>query len=251
MLQASIVVAVVAVAVCLWRVWCILPRRNGATSSSLLHTPGKPSSGNQTSTTSGSTARTLVVLGSGGHTTEMLKLIKRLSMDTYAPLAFVVAASDHTSEEKARVERKDDGPLHFYTIPRSREVHTVHPTMSTSPSHVQFLVGRAVVGVHRVHDSILVSVQCMGGVSLPARRVSLQWPWHMHPHLRSAARPPLSRAPTIVQADLLRVICACAASVAVRSTSVPRRRRFRRALAATAGKIPTCHVSWHDLLDYY
>ncbi|RHY08754.1 hypothetical protein DYB36_003755 [Aphanomyces astaci] len=36
----------------------------------------------------------------------MLKLIKRLSMDTYAPLAFVVAASDHTSEEKARVERK-------------------------------------------------------------------------------------------------------------------------------------------------
>ncbi|ETV73465.1 hypothetical protein, variant [Aphanomyces astaci] len=122
MLQASIVVAVVAVAVCLWRVWCILPRRNGATSSSLLHTPGKPSSGNQTSTTSGSTARTLVVLGSGGHTTEMLKLIKRLSMDTYAPLAFVVAASDHTSEEKARVERKDDGPLHFYTIPRSREV---------------------------------------------------------------------------------------------------------------------------------
>ncbi|RHY29600.1 hypothetical protein DYB32_005018, partial [Aphanomyces invadans] len=67
-----------------------------------------PFSGNQT-LHGGATAkkiRTLVVLGSGGHTTEMLKLIKRLSVEQYTPLAFVVAASDHTSEEKARMERK-------------------------------------------------------------------------------------------------------------------------------------------------
>ncbi|KAF0698812.1 Aste57867_10601 [Aphanomyces stellatus] len=65
--------------------------------------------------------RTLVVLGSGGHTTEMLKLIKRLSVTQYTPLAFVVAATDHTSEEKARMERKDEA-LRFFSIPRSREV---------------------------------------------------------------------------------------------------------------------------------
>jgi hypothetical protein len=50
--------------------------------------------------------RTLIVLGSGGHTTEMLKLIKRLSTQKYAPISFVVAATDHTSQEKAMHERQ-------------------------------------------------------------------------------------------------------------------------------------------------
>ncbi|KAF0774925.1 hypothetical protein AaE_001374, partial [Aphanomyces astaci] len=138
----------------------------------------------------------------------MLKLIKRLSMDTYAPLAFVVAASDHTSEEKARVERKDDGTLHFYTIPRSREVGQswVSTVFTTAYSFLY-----SVWVVFHFQPDVLV---CNG----PGND-DFQLSPYMHPHLRSAARPPLSRAPTIVQADLLRVICACAASVAVRSAS--------------------------------
>ncbi|KDO24104.1 hypothetical protein SPRG_10891 [Saprolegnia parasitica CBS 223.65] len=92
----------------LWRLWCILPARikGGAPPAR------KPST---------STFRTLVVLGSGGHTTEMLALIKRLSPTRYAPLAYVVAATDHTSREKAIAERQAS-PDAFFEIPRSREV---------------------------------------------------------------------------------------------------------------------------------
>ncbi|ETV98906.1 hypothetical protein H310_08396 [Aphanomyces invadans] len=120
----TIVTAVaVVVAVFLWRIWCMLPRRRHGNSAASPLLGTSPFSGNQT-LHGGATAkkiRTLVVLGSGGHTTEMLKLIKRLSVEQYTPLAFVVAASDHTSEEKARMERKGSA-LQVYTIPRSREV---------------------------------------------------------------------------------------------------------------------------------
>jgi beta-1,4-N-acetylglucosaminyltransferase len=39
----------------------------------------------------GSTVRTLVVLGSGGHTAEMLQLTKKLNFDRYDPLFYVLA----------------------------------------------------------------------------------------------------------------------------------------------------------------
>ena len=44
---------------------------------------------------------TLVVLGSGGHTTEMLRLLGGLDASRYGPVTLVVAASDTTSAAKA------------------------------------------------------------------------------------------------------------------------------------------------------
>jgi len=41
--------------------------------------------------------KTLVVLGSGGHTTEMLHLIQNLNPDHYEPMVLVVATTDTTS----------------------------------------------------------------------------------------------------------------------------------------------------------
>lgn len=71
-------------------------------------------------------AKTLIVLGSGGHTTEMLNLIESIKRcSTYAhkyePLNYVVAASDVTSI--ARLGSFDLLPhKRIYNIPRSREV---------------------------------------------------------------------------------------------------------------------------------
>ena len=71
--------------------------------------------------------RTTVVLGSGGHTTEMLNIVQHLSRDVYYPLSYIVASSDSTSMQ--RFENPPKGissekikPNKVNAIPRSREV---------------------------------------------------------------------------------------------------------------------------------
>lgn len=68
--------------------------------------------------------RVMAVLGSGGHTTELLKLMKRLKRDVYAPIAFVVAETDKTSQEKTELDWKPSPADSFVIIPRSREVRS-------------------------------------------------------------------------------------------------------------------------------
>lgn len=46
------------------------------------------------------TAKTLVVLGSGGHTVEMLKIVAALSPKKYNPRIYVVADTDKISNKK-------------------------------------------------------------------------------------------------------------------------------------------------------
>ncbi|KAI9319925.1 oligosaccharide biosynthesis protein Alg14 like-domain-containing protein [Dichotomocladium elegans] len=60
--------------------------------------------------------KTLCVLGSGGHTAEMLQLIKALDPERYTPRCFVIAASDRLSASKV-------GPgAQIFFIPRVRHV---------------------------------------------------------------------------------------------------------------------------------
>jgi beta-1,4-N-acetylglucosaminyltransferase len=65
---------------------------------------------------------TLVVLGSGGHTTEMIRLLTFLDARKYSPLTYVVAKTDTTSlqwiEASTSARRGDE----VFRIPRSREV---------------------------------------------------------------------------------------------------------------------------------
>ncbi|GLC45279.1 hypothetical protein PLESTB_000717300 [Pleodorina starrii] len=73
-------------------------------------------------------AKTLIVLGSGGHTAEMLMLMDSLDKARYSPRSYVVAATDPMSGPKAlareRLWQKKDSPTGFriQQIPRSREV---------------------------------------------------------------------------------------------------------------------------------
>lgn len=67
-------------------------------------------------------ASVLAVLGSGGHTTELLSLMEKLG-DHYQPRYYVMAKSDHMSEEKVdRVENTCGTKYEIFKIPRSREV---------------------------------------------------------------------------------------------------------------------------------
>ena len=85
--------------------------------------------------------KTLVVLGSGGHTTEMLHLLSSINnYENYAPLNYIIASSDTTSQNRLKAfsstaQMGDNGkkstskdgiklPPHcqIYKIPRAREV---------------------------------------------------------------------------------------------------------------------------------
>ena len=67
---------------------------------------------------------TLVVLGSGGHTAEMLRLFTDFDFDRYGPLTLVTAATDTTSRAKAERElpREALATARWVQIPRAREV---------------------------------------------------------------------------------------------------------------------------------
>ncbi|XP_010538518.1 PREDICTED: UDP-N-acetylglucosamine transferase subunit ALG14 homolog isoform X2 [Tarenaya hassleriana] len=69
---------------------------------------------------------TLIVLGSGGHTAEMLSLLSVLQKDRFKPRFYITAATDNMSLQKARafedsVAEKEGSPQ-FMQIYRSREV---------------------------------------------------------------------------------------------------------------------------------
>ncbi|KAM3593175.1 uncharacterized protein V6R79_007209 [Siganus canaliculatus] len=76
--------------------------------------------------TKGSVA-VLVVVGSGGHTSEMLRLMECMSA-AYTPRYYVIADTDKMSEEKICTfenskQLSDRSQFNVYRIPRSREVH--------------------------------------------------------------------------------------------------------------------------------
>lgn len=72
-------------------------------------------------------AKTIICIGSGGHTTEMVKLIQHLNPQRYFPRFYVMAQNDVVSEEKIEMhEKKSYENKSEYTIvkiPRSRVVN--------------------------------------------------------------------------------------------------------------------------------
>ena len=58
-----------------------------------------------------SSSKILIVLGSGGHTAEMLRLIEPLDFDKYTRRVYVVSSGDSLSESKAQAfELRKQGP---------------------------------------------------------------------------------------------------------------------------------------------
>lgn len=72
------------------------------------------------------TLKTLIILGSGGHSTEMLRLVETLNEKIFTPKIYIVASTDSKSKEKLidlekTLSKKTQ--FHIIDIPRSRNVH--------------------------------------------------------------------------------------------------------------------------------
>ncbi len=90
-----------------YRVWLCIPRGH-AESLSLVR---------------GTTVKTMVFFGSGGHTMEMCRLIARLATERYQPVCFAIGHTDTTSVDKVRAMRVDmEKNARWLRIYRNREV---------------------------------------------------------------------------------------------------------------------------------
>lgn len=81
---------------------------------------------------------TIVVLGSGGHTSEMFSLLQGISSSRYYPLIHIVASTDATSEDRVLAAAKWSSellPQRTMKIPRSREVGQSYITSILSTLH--------------------------------------------------------------------------------------------------------------------
>ena len=124
--------------------------------------------------------RTMAVLGSGGHTAEMITLLQGLAVDTYAPRDYVIATTDHTSAQKIETFESGRGtyaaggaPQHrVLRLPRSREVGQSYVT---SVATTLYAMLHAMVLVLRKRPSLLL---CNGpGTCIPvcACAYALRW----------------------------------------------------------------------------
>ena len=85
----------------------------------------------------GGSVRTLVVLGSGGHTAEMLQLTAKMDRSRYKPWYYVLAESDKTSLGKVAAGAGGVAPPAdcVFRIPRSREVGQSWASTVLSTAH--------------------------------------------------------------------------------------------------------------------
>lgn len=69
-----------------------------------------------------SPVKTMIILGSGGHTAEMLRIVERLNIKNYSPRVYVYAQTDKLSSEKVRDLEAGNKDYNIVDIYRSREV---------------------------------------------------------------------------------------------------------------------------------
>lgn len=116
-------VVVVAVMVAfLWRLWTVWPAMNeggsrggGSSSRSLGSMRGGGGQGK-------GPIRTCFVLGSGGHTGELMPLVQCMSRDSYSPRIYVVQTSDSVSSKRVEAYEGQRRDVIMTGIPRARFV---------------------------------------------------------------------------------------------------------------------------------
>lgn len=66
--------------------------------------------------------KTMIILGSGGHTAEMLRIISHLNFKNYSPRVYICAQTDKLSSEKIKDLENGNKDYKIMEIYRSREV---------------------------------------------------------------------------------------------------------------------------------
>ena len=84
------------------------------------------------------TKRLLIILGSGGHTTEMLSLLRNLPKNHYSPRIYITAHTDSLSARKAIEYESGSTDYLIESIPRSREVGQSYLTSIWTVLHAWF-----------------------------------------------------------------------------------------------------------------
>ncbi|XP_025412317.1 UDP-N-acetylglucosamine transferase subunit ALG14 homolog isoform X2 [Sipha flava] len=89
-------------------------------------------------------ARTLIVIGSGGHTAEMLRLMNKMNKKKFTPRLYLLANTDTTSQ--IRVENEECGiDWSIVKIPRSRYVNQSYLTSIFSTIYSIFMTVPVVI----------------------------------------------------------------------------------------------------------
>lgn len=133
--DGAIIIIMIAIMLllCLKRLYMVLPKRilyKGYTNPTPKKTGKRKQLLKRAKSSGNKTYKTMVILGSGGHTSEMLSLLTNLNVKTYKPLIFVASKTDKFSEkrlhawEQQRCGSNDASePHHVHYISRSREVN--------------------------------------------------------------------------------------------------------------------------------
>lgn len=97
--------------------------------------------------------KTVIVIGSGGHTSEMMYLVQSLDPARYSPRLYIMASSDKWSEskilecEETFYNKHSQSDFSIFKIPRSRSVHqsyitsvftTLYSVLASFPILLQF-----------------------------------------------------------------------------------------------------------------
>lgn len=91
--------------------------------------------------------KTVYCIGSGGHTTELLRLMSHLDSKKFHPRLFILTKNDISSEVKIQEVENDSTNYSVYRIPRSRNVKqsyvsslftTIYATLCTVPVLCRF-----------------------------------------------------------------------------------------------------------------
>ncbi|XP_076389156.1 ALG14, UDP-N-acetylglucosaminyltransferase subunit [Megachile rotundata] len=72
--------------------------------------------------------KTMIILGSGGHTAEMIRILQYLNFKNYSPRIYVHADTDIVSMEKVKDLEKNNTDYKVFKIHRSREIHQSYYT---------------------------------------------------------------------------------------------------------------------------
>lgn len=81
------------------------------------------------------TAKTMIILGSGGHTGEMIRVLENLDFKNYSPRVYVQADTDELSTLKVEHLEENNRDYKVIKIRRSREIHQSYYTSVYTTTH--------------------------------------------------------------------------------------------------------------------
>jgi len=135
---------------------------------------------------------TVIVLGSGGHTAEMLNLVAVLNKDRFCPRWYIAAATDNMSLARAKVAEESgmgqaEGSMlqgsKYMQIYRSREVGQSY---LTSIGTTLVAMVHALWLIFKIRPDVFErSFACLGIMELYYVADIVQWPRYLHPPLHS------------------------------------------------------------------